>query len=164
MNLAAFLNPGFLWAASLLAVPLIIHLLNRRRVRVVTWAAMDFLLSAFQKRKRRMRLENLLLLLLRCAIPVLLALVMARPFFGTQNLLSLLADDTREVVVVLDHSYSMARQLGAGTAYESAQTQIRRLMDQHPFSRHRTGPPVFRVCQQSCTRRVVDGIHHHSLG
>ena len=128
-TLGALLSPIFLWGAALFAVPLIIHLLHRRRYRTVTWAAMDFVLSAYKKKSRRMRLENLLLLLLRCAIPVILALAMARPFFGSDNPLSLVADARREVVVVLDTSYSMNRRIEAGTVYQAALSQVRRLFD-----------------------------------
>ncbi len=129
MSLAAFLNPLFLWGAGLLAVPLIIHLINRRRYRTVTWAAMDFVLRAYKKKNRRMRLENLLLLLLRCAIPVLLALAMARPFFGSEHLLNFIADQRRDIVLVVDESYSMNRRTGPGTLFQAAVGQARRLLD-----------------------------------
>ena len=60
-------NPSlFLAGAAAIALPIIIHLLNKRKFIVVDWAAMDFLLDADKKNRRRIRLENLLLLLLRC--------------------------------------------------------------------------------------------------
>ena len=46
----AFLNPLLLWAVPLCAVPIVIHLLNRRRFQRVPWAAMDFLLKAMKGR------------------------------------------------------------------------------------------------------------------
>src|SRR5216684_9285952 len=61
-------------AASL---PIIIHLLNRKRFRVVTWAAMRFLLAAQRKNTRRMRLEQLILLAVRTLLVLLLVLAMA---------------------------------------------------------------------------------------
>ena len=52
-------------AAGAASLPIIIHLLNRKRFRVVTWAAMRFLLAAQRKNTRRMRLEQLILLAVR---------------------------------------------------------------------------------------------------
>ena len=72
-----FLNPALLAGTLLFAVPLLIHLLNKQRHKRRPWAAMDFLLRAFQKQRNRLRNENLLLLLLRCLIPILLALAVA---------------------------------------------------------------------------------------
>src|SRR5262245_52465605 len=63
-------------AGSAVSVPIIIHLLNRRRFKIVTWAAMRFLLAAERKNTRRMRLEQILLLVMRCALVLLLALAM----------------------------------------------------------------------------------------
>src|SRR5438552_11173071 len=59
------------------SLPVIIHLLNRRRFKIVTWAAMRFLLAAQKKNSRRMRIEQLLLLAVRCLIVLLLVLAMA---------------------------------------------------------------------------------------
>ena len=64
-------------AAGAASVPIIIHLLNRNRFRVVTWAAMRFLLAAQRKNTRRMRLEQLILLAVRVLMVVLLVLAMA---------------------------------------------------------------------------------------
>src|SRR3954451_16957168 len=72
-----------LWETTLVAgagavsVPVIIHLLNRRRYRIVTWAAMRFLLAAQKQNTRRMRLAQYLLLALRTLIVLLLVLAMA---------------------------------------------------------------------------------------
>ena len=60
-----FLNPLLLWALPLAAVPIIIHLLNRRRFNKVPWAAMEYLLRAMKRNRRRMQMEHWLVLLLR---------------------------------------------------------------------------------------------------
>src|SRR5262245_21011137 len=51
--------------------PLIIHLLNRRRYRVVKWAAMDFLRQAVQQNRRILQIRDILLLVLRTAAVLL---------------------------------------------------------------------------------------------
>ena len=66
--LGGFMSTPWLFMLGVLAIasPIIIHLLNKRKFKRVDWAAMDFLLEADKKNRRRVRLENLLLLLLRC--------------------------------------------------------------------------------------------------
>ena len=76
-----FVNPIFGWLALAAVIPLIIHLLNRRRYHKIRWAAMEFLLKAIHKNKRRLQIEAIILLLLRMLIIVTLAFVLARPYF-----------------------------------------------------------------------------------
>lgn len=62
------------------AGPIIIHLLNRRRYRVVEWAAMDFLRQAMQRSRRAVQLRDLILLVLRCLAVAFFGAALARPF------------------------------------------------------------------------------------
>ena len=65
-----------------MAIPVVIHLLMRRRRKPVRWAAMRFLIEAYRRQRRRVRLEQLLLLSARCLLVALVALAVARPMFG----------------------------------------------------------------------------------
>ena len=67
-SLATWLVNPWLFVGGLAAAALtvIIHLLSRRKYRLVEWAAMEFLLAANQENRRRIRIENLALLALRC--------------------------------------------------------------------------------------------------
>ena len=58
-------------AGGAAAVPVIIHLLNRKRYVVVNWAAMRFLLAAQKKNVRRLKLEQWLLLAVRTLLVLL---------------------------------------------------------------------------------------------
>jgi hypothetical protein len=100
-----FLNSALLWGTLLLAVPILIHLLHRRRVRVVRWGAMHLLDLTVRKSARRVRIEELILLAIRCAIPVLLALALARPVFS--GFRALLGNASSTTLLLLDNSYSM---------------------------------------------------------
>src|SRR5262245_47966344 len=104
-----FLHPALLWALPLAAVPIVIHLLNRRRFHRVRWAAMDSLLAALKRNRRRLRMEQWLVLLLRVMAVTLLALLVARP----QVTGSVLGDVRTHHVVCLDDSASMAHRQGA---------------------------------------------------
>lgn len=106
MNLLA---PSFAVAGLLLAaIPILIHILNRRRYREQQWAAMEFLLRAMRKNRRRLRFEQWILLAVRCAVLSLLGLALARPTGCDSTALSQLARQSSLHVLVIDNSYSMA--------------------------------------------------------
>ena len=73
--LSSFMLPGLLLAS----VPLIIHLLNRRRFQLVEWAPMKYLKLTVKNNRRRLRIEQLILLLLRTLLIILSILTVARP-------------------------------------------------------------------------------------
>lgn len=122
----SFLRPEFLWALPLVAVPVLIHLLNRRRYRVVEFAAMDFLRRALKRTRRRLLLEDLLLLLLRTLAVLALILALARPGAAPGGLLTGRA--ARGEVLVLDASMSMALRQGGSSPFDRAVAEgLRRL-------------------------------------
>jgi hypothetical protein len=116
-----FLHPILFWLGlGGVAVPVAVHILNRRRFRVVEWAAMRFLLEALRKNRRRLLLEELLLLLLRCLIVLLAGLALAR-FVGCGALERLGVDGQgRDIVFVLDDSYSMGQARGEESLFRRA--------------------------------------------
>lgn len=121
----AFLNPMLLWALPLAAVPIIIHLLNRRRFQRVPWAAMTFLLAAMKRNRKRLRMEQWLVLLLRTLAVLLLVSLVSRPQLGGGSLLG-----TRtHHVIVLDDSASMTQRAGSTTLFDRAQDRVRALAD-----------------------------------
>jgi len=110
-----------LWGMLAVSVPIIIHLLSKRRFKIVNWAAMDFLLEADKKNRRRVRLENLILLLLRCLAVILIALLVARPFFEPQGLGALASQGAGfHRIIVIDDSPSMAAATGTRTSFDAA--------------------------------------------
>jgi len=75
-----FLNTWMLLGLLGIAIPVIIHLLNRRQSKHVDWGAMIFLMDSMTSRRRRVLLEEILLLAARCLLMALVALALARPF------------------------------------------------------------------------------------
>jgi Aerotolerance regulator N-terminal/von Willebrand factor type A domain len=118
----SFLNPIFLSALAFVGVPLLIHLIRRRKQKVVKWAAMEFLRQSQKKQRRRMRIEELILLTLRILIVALAAMAFARPVIRAIGA-ALLSQNTRVyAVIVLDNSYSMGQRGSDGkTGMERAQ-------------------------------------------
>src|SRR6187200_1886336 len=87
-----FVTWGFAFAGALaMSIPIIIHILNRRRFKTVTWAAMEFLLRAMKKNRRRLRFEQWLLLATRCLLLFLVATALSRPLGCKDNALARLA-------------------------------------------------------------------------
>jgi hypothetical protein len=131
---------GFITGAMLIglagvAIPIIIHLLNRRRFQVVDWGAMQFL-QISETTRRRLLIEELLLLLLRMGLIAILvfglagfwidfsALAQQISSWGGPNLNPSkfkLTRGNRDVVLVIDGSYSMSySEKGAPSAHEAA--------------------------------------------
>src|SRR6185295_15670525 len=95
--------------AALASIPIIIHILNRRRFRTVEWAAMSFLLQALRKNRRRLRFEQWLLLAVRCLVLFFLGLALARPMGCEDATLASMAGKRAGLhVIVVDNSYSMS--------------------------------------------------------
>src|SRR5436190_19014100 len=89
MTLFAFI--GFWWAtagvgAAAISIPVIIHLINRRRFKIVPWAAMKFLLAAQKQTRKRMRIEQLLLLLCRILVLALILFAMISVLPWAENI------------------------------------------------------------------------------
>ncbi len=72
-----FIHPGLLIGFAACAIPIIIHLLFRRRFQRLKWAAMKFLLAAYKKTKTTLLIEHILLLLLRILMIAVLVLIFA---------------------------------------------------------------------------------------
>jgi hypothetical protein len=129
--LAAFVTPALAWVgAGAIAAPILIHLLARRRFKRIRWAAMDFLIDAERRNRRRIRMEEWILLALRCLAVALLGLMVARPFMTPSGLASAWGGSRRtERIFVLDDSFSMGYQSPGATPFERAKSAVRRLID-----------------------------------
>ena len=124
------LNPWMLGLGALaVAVPIIIHLLNKRRFKIVDWAAMDFLFDADKKNRRRVRLENLILLLLRCLAMLLIGLLLARPFIPSSLSKVFAKSQQFEYIVLLDDSFSQQVQVGTESLFDQCKTAIKGLLN-----------------------------------
>lgn len=109
----AFLHPAIFFAGlAAISAPILIHLLFRRRRRPVPWAAMRFLVAAVRRQRRRLRLEQFLLLLARAALIALVAAALARPILGAGPL----GARGRDLLLVLDDSIASGLASASGGA------------------------------------------------
>ena len=121
-----FLVPGFLAATAAAALPVIIHLIHRRRTRVIDFSTLRFLKLVERRIARRRRLENWWVLLLRILVLLFVALSLAGPVFRTANREGRLS---RARVLVVDNSYSMDLVVGGTSQLERALAAAGALLD-----------------------------------
>lgn len=126
-----FLNPWVLAGLAAVSVPVAIHLLNKFRIQRTRWAAMRFVQDSLQRNRRRLQIEDLLLLILRCLVVAALVVAFARPVL--QALVPGLlggGDGPAATVVVLDNSASMGQSNGVTSRFEEGRKAIRDSLDQ----------------------------------
>ena len=124
---AAFALAGLAAAAG----PMAIHLLNRRRARVVEWAAMDLLREALGQRRRPLQVRDVTLLALRTACVLSFALAMARPYWS-RAAGPVEIEGPVHAVLLIDNSLSMGYQQLGGTLLDTAKTRAREFLDKLP--------------------------------
>jgi hypothetical protein len=113
-----FANAPLLYGLAAASVPILIHLLNRRKFREISWAAMRFLLAAIRKNQRRIRIEQWLLLAVRTLIILLVVSAMAKPFLESMGVVVVGRRVHR--VLVLDASLSMGYTAGGTSRFDQA--------------------------------------------
>ena len=113
------LNPWMLLGLAGIGLPVIAHLLSRRRFDVVDWGAMQFL-NPSRKTRRRLKLEELLLLLLRIGLITLIVLAVTRPIVPSGWFSGYHSAGSRTVVIVIDGSNSMSRTDGVNSVQQQA--------------------------------------------
>ncbi|MFL5341832.1 MAG: VWA domain-containing protein [Gemmataceae bacterium] len=114
-----FLNAALLFGLAAASIPLIIHLLTRKRYDVVDWAAMQFL-QISERTRRKIFLEELILMLLRMGLIALFVLALAAPFITSQHLAKWGGRGNRDVVIIFDGSYSMGFVGKGPSAHQAA--------------------------------------------
>ena len=107
-----FLNPLLLWGLLAAAVPIAIHLINKRRHKTIQWAAMQFLLKATRESRGKKKLRHILILTCRALGIAALAFAAARPIIS--GLIGWGGGSIDTVVLLLDRSASMEAKPGDG--------------------------------------------------
>ncbi|MGE5195281.1 MAG: BatA domain-containing protein [Deltaproteobacteria bacterium] len=125
----SFASPALLWGLALGAAPVIIHLLNKRKYRETSWAAMRFLLEAVRKNSRRMRIEHLILLAVRTLILMLLVMALAEPVGRRLGAFFQPRQPTHRIIVI-DASLSMGLAAREETLFARAKDAARAIVEQ----------------------------------
>lgn len=121
-----FLTPLFLIGGLAIAAPILYHLIRRTTRERKIFSSLMFLLPSPPRISKRHRLEHLLLLALRCAALLLLALGFARPFFKQAPLNDPTSAQPKRSVILVDTSASMRREGAWAAARERTAAVLRR--------------------------------------
>lgn len=122
-----FLNPFVLLGLAAAGIPLLLHLLNLRKLRTIEFSSLRFLLELQQTRVRKLKLQQILLLILRTLIVVFAVLAFARP--TVQSNLPLLGSEAHaSVVILVDNSASMEAADQQGQRFRQAQAAARSIV------------------------------------
>lgn len=125
-----YLNPLLLGGLLAAAIPFVIYMFNRSQYKVHKWGAMHLLDAAMTTNRKKIKLEQILLLALRCSIPLFLALCMARPVItGMKNLIR---NAKSSMVVLVDNSYSMESGDAAQNSFQKATEETSKVIDSLP--------------------------------
>ena len=122
-----FLVPWMLFGALSAGIPVALHLLRKSKPTVVRWAPMEFLRKSLKETSKKIRLRDLILLLIRMTILILAALALARP-----STLSLFGSGPIDAVILIDNSQSMSTLEGQTSRLDMALTSAKQLLGNLP--------------------------------
>ncbi len=116
-----FLNAAFLAGLGAVALPILIHLVHRRRAKEVPFSSLRYLLHIDERVARRHRLQELAILAMRCGVLALVAMALAKPLFRPEGT-PIGGRGATTAVFVIDDSYSMGLAEGGVTLFEQARS------------------------------------------
>jgi hypothetical protein len=122
-----FLTPLFLAGLGAIAIPVLIHLIQREKKRVIEFPSLMFVRRIPYQSVRRRRIRHWALLLMRAAAIALVVAAFARPFFRQGAVAAAVGGGAREIVILLDQSASMGYGDHWALAQEAARTVVRGL-------------------------------------
>src|SRR3954466_1729396 len=125
-----FLAPLMLVGVAALSVPIAIHLIGRRRARVVKFAALDFLLATKRRTARKFRLREQLLLLVRAIACAAVAIALAKPYASCARKGPQVTRGPQAAVLVIDDSFAAGYVVENKPWLTRATAEARRILTQ----------------------------------
>lgn len=120
-------NPYLLYALFAIVIPILIHLFNLRKHKVIYFSSLRFLKEIKTKNKKKSRLKNILILLCRILAITFLILAFAKPFVPAKN-----KSEKNDVFIFLDNSLSMDIDFGNGNLLNIAKKKAYEIIDSYP--------------------------------
>ncbi|MBK8944823.1 MAG: BatA and WFA domain-containing protein [Ignavibacteriae bacterium] len=122
-----FLNPAILLGLLAASIPILIHLLNFRKLKKVEFSSVSFLKELQKSKIKKIKIKQWLLLFLRTLLIILLVLAFARPTFEGTNIISS-ASAKSSTIFVLDNSLSMTYLTDKGTKFNQSKKIIKEII------------------------------------
>ena len=125
----SFVAPLMWMAAIGIALPILAHILNKNKFKETDWAAMRFLDRSVRVRSRQIKVNDILLLILRCLAILFLVLAFARPNLSSDSALASWGENRAGVVLAVDASFSMKHSVDNVTRFDKAITEVERIAE-----------------------------------
>jgi hypothetical protein len=125
-----FLNPAILFGLIAASIPILIHLLNLRKLKKIDFSTLQFLKELQKNRIRRIKLKQWLLLALRVLIIILIVTAFARPTLEGISLGGTTSAAKTTAVFILDDTFSMSVIDQQGSYFNRAKQTIKDLVSQ----------------------------------
>jgi hypothetical protein len=126
----SFLAPLMLVGLLGIAVPIAIHLIGRRRAKIVRFAALDFLMASKRRTARRLRLRERLLFVVRALVCLAIPLALAKPVTSCASRGPQVARGPQAAVLVIDDSFSSGYAIGDRSLLRRAVDEALRVLTQ----------------------------------
>jgi len=150
-----FLNPGILFGLIAATIPLLIHFLNRSKSKNIPFSTLVFLKELQQQKIRRVKLKQLILLIIRTLILILLVLAFARPSIRGTLSGRLVLNAKTSAVIILDNSYSMSCRQDNQNLFIIAKATAERIIDQM-----RPGDDVYLFTSTDSSQEESRRVYH----
>jgi len=124
-----FLNPLVLFGLIAASIPIIIHLLNLRKLKVIEFSSLQFLKEMQKNKMRKIRIKQILLLILRTLAIVFLVLSFSRPTIRNINLAGLGAEVKNTIIIVVDDTPSMSVEDKRGSYISQAKKLAEKILE-----------------------------------
>lgn len=118
-----FLNSAILMGLAAVAIPILIHLFTRKKTKVIDFSSLRFLLELQKRQIRRLKIRQILLLILRALLVLFLVLTFARPALRQTRGSSLRSGAQLTAAIVLDNTLSMGYKHNGERLLERAKRQ-----------------------------------------
>ena len=124
-----FINPFLLLFAAAASIPLLLHLFNKQKVKIIEFSTVKYLLSLQKTRMRQVKIRQILLLILRTLALLAIAFAFARPTTEGGYLPALGGKTTTTAVILLDISGSSASETNSGSFFERGIEKAESILD-----------------------------------
>ncbi|MBI1807497.1 MAG: BatA domain-containing protein [Ignavibacteria bacterium] len=150
-----FLNPFVLFGLAAAAIPVILHLLNLRKLRTIEFSTLSFLKELQQTKIRRLKLRQIILLIVRTLLVIFIVLAFARPALRGTILGSIGTHAHSTILFILDDSFSMMARDEHGELFKQATESMGKLLDLV-----KEGDEVFLIKLSDVPQATVDPATH----
>ncbi len=150
-----FLNTTILFGLVAAAIPIIIHFLTKQKAKTIDFSSLRFLKELEFQQIKRLRIKQILLLILRTLIILLLILAFARPTLKGTNFSGIGSTAKTSAVIILDNSFSMSIKSGGQQAYDVLKKAALTITDLFE-----TGDELYGLYATERTPKIFDGARY----